>query len=314
MYEFSSLLIGLTLMVLILGVSSTGVEPFVNLCQGEDYGAVPVQTPDPIAPASFFASFGTNATDSDGLYTPIVLEVRREWAPKGVDRFFSLLQDRYYDNSGFFRVVPDFVVQWGIAADPKETSKWDVAIADDPVKISNEKWTAAYATGGPDTRTTQIFINLINNSRLDASGFAPFAKVISGFETILNLTNPTFGWVNATDGLNQTAYSLEGNVWLENNYPNTSIVTCARLNVDPDDNNDLYDDDDEEDEILDTVFFIVGVISVGVLLCVFFNYYNSGQCLPNSRGSDGGVTPGLVGPLIQSHDADGVENENPIHE
>ena len=282
------------------GVTADDVEPFVNLCDNEDYGDVPVYTPDPVAPSAFFASFGTNVTDSNGLYTPIVLEVRREWAPRGVDRFFSLLQDRYYDNAGFFRVVPDFVVQWGIAAKPEETSKWDLAIPDDPVKISNLPWTVAYATGGPDTRTTQIFINLANNSRLDDMGFAPFAKVISGFDVVLNLTNPTFGAANASDGIDQEAYSLGGNVWLENNYPNTSIVTCARLDVSPDDNNGAYDDDDEEQEILGTVGFTAGVVCVGALLYVFFNYYSSGQCLPTHDSS--GVTPGIRGPLIQPDD------------
>jgi len=208
-------------------------QKFSNYCAGPETHDIPNPNPssDIIAPDSFFVSFGTNVTlksenNSDIYFNPIVLEVRREWAPLGVDRFFSLIQDRFYDNAGFFRVVPELEVQFGIASTPAETSKWDTPIPDDPVILSNLPWTVSFAKSEPNTRTTQVFINYINNSRLDSLGFSPFAKVISGQNTLLAIRSPTN---NYKDGLNQTAYTLGGNVWLEKFFPNTSIITCGEI-------------------------------------------------------------------------------------
>ncbi len=270
-------------------------EPYVNLCENEDYGKVPVLPALP-APDNFFVTFGTNVSTINDEYIPITMEVRRDWAPKGVDRFFALLQDHYYDNAGFFRVVPDFVIQWGIAASPQETSKWDVPITDDPVVMSNLAWTVSYATAGPDTRTSEIFINLKNNSGLDSQGFAPFARVIAGFDTVLNLTNPTPG---SSDGINQTAYTLYGNVWLEQNFPNTSIVTCARLDVIPSD--EAYDDDDGD---METTFTIIGLV-IGIIVFVAavvasYHYYHTGSIMGRQHAT-------LTGPLIT-----GDDTENPM--
>src|SRR5215469_15091400 len=105
---------------------------------------------------------------------PVVIEVHRDWAPIGADHFYTLVKSGFYDGARFFRVVPGFVVQFGLAGDPAATAKWkDMNLPDDPVTQSNTPGMVTYATAGPNTRTTQLFINLGNNQRLDGMGFAP---------------------------------------------------------------------------------------------------------------------------------------------
>lgn len=179
------------------------------------------------APDTYTVVFDTTVTLADGSKAePIVLEVNRTWAPIGADHFYSLIKDQYYDCGAFFRVVPDFVVQYGIAASPNETAKWDTAIVDDPVLVSNLPWTVTYATAGPDTRTTQLFINYIDNSRLDVDGFSPFGIITSGFDTALQITNPT---PDDSNGIGQERYTELGNDWVLKKYPDVDLVTTARL-------------------------------------------------------------------------------------
>src|SRR5215469_7623379 len=117
----------------------------------------------------------------------IVIEVHRDWAPLGADRFYELVKSGYYNGARFFRVLPMFMAQFGIAADPQVTAKWkDAKIEDDPVKESNTRGMVTFATAGPNTRTTQMFINIGDNARLDSMGFAPIGKVISGIENVDN--------------------------------------------------------------------------------------------------------------------------------
>ena len=118
------------------------------------------------------------------------------------------------------------MVQFGIAGVPAETAKWNNSILDDPVLVSNTPWTVTYATAGPDTRTTQLFINYIDNSRLDEMGFAPFGTVVSGFDTALSIVNPTPGDSNGVDQDNYTKY---GNEWILENYPNITMITSVLL-------------------------------------------------------------------------------------
>ena len=176
----------------------------------------PYPNPDAKAPDLFTVELETTAS-----LDPIVLEVNRSWAPIGVDRFYSLIRDNYYDCAAFFRVVPDFVVQFGIASEPEESLKWNTTIPDDPVLQSNLYSYVSYATAGPHTRTTQIFINTANNSRLDADGFAPFARVISGMETVEALYNPT---PDSRDGLDQDAYMAGGNAWILSNASGVDLI------------------------------------------------------------------------------------------
>lgn len=196
-------------------------------CVYEPYGDIPDVVPDPIGPDTYSIKFDTNVRLSDGSAAePIIINVNRSWAPIGSDHLFAVMSDKFYQCGGFFRVVPDFVVQFGIAASPEETKKWDNPILDDPVLQSNLPWTVTYATAGPNTRTTQLFINTVDNSRLDADGFSPFGYVKSGFDTVLAIVNPT---PDSSDGVNQIAYTKKGNDWLLEKYPNISLITGGEL-------------------------------------------------------------------------------------
>lgn len=200
----------------------------VKSCEITNKVANPSPQPDAQSPSSYTVSFDTNVQINGSPAAPIVLHVERSWAPLGSDRFYSLLNDGFYNQAAFFRVVPDFVVQFGISAEPTETKKWNTVIPDDPVLMSNTNWTVAFATAGPDTRTSQLFINYVDNSRLDASGFAAFAKVVSGFDTALAIFNPTPG---DSDGVNQELYEAKGNSWIVDKYPTISMITCTDVVV-----------------------------------------------------------------------------------
>lgn len=122
-----------------------------------------------------------------------VVEVHKDWAPLGADRFYQLCKTGFYDNSAFFRVVPGFVAQFGLAADPAVTAQWKSQnLKDDPVKQSNGPGYLTFATAGPNTRTTQLFINYGNNANLDGMGFAPFGKVIEGMDAVKKI-NSSYG-------------------------------------------------------------------------------------------------------------------------
>src|SRR5215469_4702291 len=130
------------------------------------------------APATYKVKFDT----SKG---PFVVEVHRDWAPLGADRFYNLVKNGFYDNARFFRVISGFMVQFGINADPAISARWRSArINDDPVKKSNSRGMMTFATAGPNTRTTQVFINYANNAALDGQGFAPFGQVVSGMNVV----------------------------------------------------------------------------------------------------------------------------------
>ena len=171
----------------------------------------------PQAPAEFKVRFDT----SKG---PVAIEVHRDWAPNGVDRFYELVKSGYYDEARFFRVVPNFVVQWGINKDPKISQKWSQNfIPDDPVKESNHLGYITYAKRGPDTRTTQLFINLADNASLDAMGFAPFGKVTEGMEVVQNLYS---GYGQTPD---QNLIQLQGNDYLQSQFPQLDYIKTARV-------------------------------------------------------------------------------------
>src|ERR1700730_12056536 len=130
------------------------------------------------APDIYKVKFETSKGD-------FVVQVNKDWAPLGAERFFQLVQSGYYDKARFFRVLPTFMVQFGINADPKLSMLWqNLVIPDDPVKQSNTRGKITFATGGPNTRTTQVFINYADNARLDGSGLSPFGEVVSGMEVV----------------------------------------------------------------------------------------------------------------------------------
>jgi cyclophilin family peptidyl-prolyl cis-trans isomerase len=169
------------------------------------------------APATFRVNFDTTKG-------PVVIEVTRDLAPFGADRFYSLVKAKYFDGARFFRVVPGFVVQWGIAASPELTKTWDTPIQDDPVKTSNARGTVTFAAASqPNSRSTQLFINLADNSRLDAMGFAPFGKVVSGMESVDQI-NPEYG-----ENPDQSTAEEQGNSYFETNFPKLDYIRTARL-------------------------------------------------------------------------------------
>jgi peptidyl-prolyl cis-trans isomerase A (cyclophilin A) len=155
---------------------------------------------------------------------PVVIDVDRRLAPNGAQRFYELVKAKYFDGDRFYRVVPGFVVQWGAAADPAITKKWDVTIPDDAVKTSNTRGTVAFAaTGQPNSRTTHLFINLGDNSKLDAMGFAPIGRVASGMQ-IIGRIYP--GYAEQPD---QALIAAQGNAYLKKAFPRLDYIKTARI-------------------------------------------------------------------------------------
>jgi peptidyl-prolyl cis-trans isomerase A (cyclophilin A) len=152
------------------------------------------------------------------------VQVTRAWAPKGADRFYNLVKNGYYDNSRFFRVIPHFMVQFGINGDPKIQSAWRQAnITDDPVTQSNTRGFITFATAGRNSRTTQVFINYRDNSRLDADGFAPFGQVISGME-VVDKINPEY-----RERPEQPLIQSQGNAYLDKEFPKLDYIKKASI-------------------------------------------------------------------------------------
>ncbi|MXX69888.1 MAG: peptidylprolyl isomerase [Gemmatimonadales bacterium] len=150
-----------------------------------------------------------------------VIAVHRDWAPLGAERFLTLVESGYYDDARFHRVVPDFIVQWGLAGDPAITAQWmNAYIPDDPVVASNTRGRIAFAFTDPGTRATQVYINLVDSVRLDSTGFAPFGEVVSGMEVVDALYSG-YG-ENSGGGLrrgDQSRIVAEGNTYLDREYP-----------------------------------------------------------------------------------------------
>ena len=184
--------------------------------------------PAPSQPARAPEVFQVRFETSQGAF---VVEAHREWAPQGVDRFHELVAAGFFDGSRFFRVVPGFIAQLGVAGDPKVTAAWkDRTIPDDPVRQSNTRGTIAYAMTGPNTRSTQLYVNLADNSRLDAQGFAPIGRVTSGMEVVDRLYagyGETSG--GGMRGGRQGKLLAEGNAWLDANFPKLDRLLRARI-------------------------------------------------------------------------------------
>ncbi len=174
----------------------------------------------PAAPETKDKTFKVRFVTGKG---PVIIEVHPSWAPLGAEQFRKLVQAKYFDGVRFFRVVPRFVVQFGLAASPAVTRKWDHEIADDPVTQTNRAGSLSFATKGPGTRTTQIFINLASNQSLDSQGFAPFAQVIEGMELVERFYS---GYGERPD---QEAITKQGNAYIENNFPNLDYIKTATI-------------------------------------------------------------------------------------
>jgi len=171
--------------------------------------------------------FKVNLDTSKG---PVVIEVHKDWAPLGAERFYQLVQSGYYDGARFFRVLPGFMAQFGIAADPQSTAKWKEAnLQDDPVKQSNTRGMVTFATAGPNTRTTQMFINTGDNARLDSQGFAPIGKVISGQEAVESFFSGYGEGAPSGRGPAQQLIEIQGNAYLEKDFPELDFIKKASI-------------------------------------------------------------------------------------
>jgi len=161
---------------------------------------------------------------------PFVVEVHRDWAPIGADRFYNLVKNGFYDNVRFFRVVEGFMAQFGVNGDPKVSSVWrEARIKDDPVRISNKRTFVTFATAGTNTRTTQVFISFSDNSNLDAQGFAPFGQVVSGMKVVDSLYNGYGEGAPGGRGPDQGRVQKEGNAYLASAFPNLDYVKKATI-------------------------------------------------------------------------------------
>jgi peptidyl-prolyl cis-trans isomerase A (cyclophilin A) len=178
------------------------------------------QVTDEQAPATFRARFETSRG-------PFVIEVHREWAPIGADRFYTLVQRGFYDDVRFFRVLNGFMAQFGLNGDPKVQSEYASAnLMDEPAKQSNLRGFVTFAKeSAPHTRYTMVFINYKDNSYLDADGFAPFGQVVSGMD-VVDMLFSGYGRQNVPD---QRRIKSEGNAYLAAEYPKLDFIKAARI-------------------------------------------------------------------------------------
>ena len=175
------------------------------------------------APATYKARFDT----SKGVF---VVDVHRDFAPLGADRFYNLVKNGFYDDDRFFRVISGFMVQFGINGDPKLSNVWrNARINDDPVKQSNKRGFISFATQGPNTRTTQVFVNFGDNGRLDSLGFSPFGQVTSGMNVVDSLYSGYGEGAPNGRGPDQGQIQFVGNPYLEKAFPNLDYVKKATV-------------------------------------------------------------------------------------
>jgi len=168
------------------------------------------------APEEFKVRFTTTKGD-------VVLQIHRDWAPRGADRFYNLVRYAFFTDVAFFRVIPGFMAQFGMSPDPKISAAWEPAsIMDDPVKHSNTRGTITFAaTSAPNSRTTQLFINFANNAPLDKSGFAPIGEVIEGMD-VVDKINPEY-----REQPDQGQITAAGKPYLDRNFPHLDYIKKA---------------------------------------------------------------------------------------
>jgi peptidyl-prolyl cis-trans isomerase A (cyclophilin A) len=173
--------------------------------------------------------FKANLETSAGL---IVIEVHRAWAPNGADRFYNMVKSGFLDDARFYRVVPNFMVQFGIHGDPAVSAAWrNATIQDDPVKESNRRGYVSFAHGGKNTRSTQLFINFRDNgSVLDSQGFPPIGRVITGMNIVDKLYSG-YGEMSEQrgNGPSQAQTNLQGNAYLMKSFPKLDYIKTATI-------------------------------------------------------------------------------------
>lgn len=214
----------LTLVVVAQGLLGASCDR--PAADGVDNGGPPASPPpvllDPAhpewaqqAPDTFVAAVETTA----GVFE---IEVIRAWAPVGADRFYNLARLGYYDDARFHRVVPGFITQWGVAGDPRVTAVWyDRGMPDDPVRASNVRGSMAFAFTEPGTRSTQVYVNMVDNVRLDSAGFAPFGRVVTGMAGVVDSIYSGYGEGSGGGVRNgdQSRLVAEGNEYLDREFP-----------------------------------------------------------------------------------------------
>ena len=161
---------------------------------------------------------------------PFVVEAYRAWSPNGVDRFYQLSKMGFFDGVRFFRVISGFMAQFGMHGDPAVTSAWyDRAIPDDPVAHSNARGTITFATRGPNSRTTQLFISYRDNGNLDAMGFTPFGVVTEGMNVVDSLYSGYGDGAPDGQGPDQDIMRAQGNAYLQRGFPKLDYITKATV-------------------------------------------------------------------------------------
>jgi peptidyl-prolyl cis-trans isomerase A (cyclophilin A) len=169
------------------------------------------------APDSFRVAFETTRGN-------FAVDVLRSWSPRGVDRFYELVNSGYFTDVAFFRVLPGFVAQFGMHGDPAVNRRWsDRRIPDDQVRESNKRGTIVFATAGPNTRGNQFFINFADNTPLDAQGFSPFGRVVEGMAVVDSIYA---GYGEAPD---QSRVAAEGNAYLKREFPRLDYIKSVRV-------------------------------------------------------------------------------------
>jgi peptidyl-prolyl cis-trans isomerase A (cyclophilin A) len=215
------------LLAILVGVAVAAQAPG----EASDRGAVnpnkaKLKTPAQLnerAPDVFKAKFVT----SKGAFT---IEVHRDWAPLGADRFYNLVKNGFYDDVRFFRVRDNFMAQFGVHGDPSVSAVWRTAnLKDDPVKQNNKRGFVTFATAGPNTRTTQIFINYKDNAFLDGQGFSPFGQVTSGMDVVEMLYSGYGEGAPSGRGPAQGRIQSEGNAYLKSDFPKLDFVKTATI-------------------------------------------------------------------------------------
>ncbi|MBV9879202.1 MAG: peptidylprolyl isomerase [Gemmatirosa sp.] len=177
-----------------------------------------------VAPDTFVVRFETTRGRFD-------VQFLRSWAPRGADRVYYLVRSGYYDDVRFFRVLPGFVAQFGESGDPRVAKVWDTrTIRDDPVTQSNTRGIVTFATAGPNTRTTQLFVNFGNNARLDRLGFTPLGRVVDGMTRVVDSLYAGYGeGPPKGKGPDQDRMAAEGTRYLEKQFPKLDWIKSARV-------------------------------------------------------------------------------------
>jgi peptidyl-prolyl cis-trans isomerase A (cyclophilin A) len=192
----------------------------------------PLVPPEPVIPADKPEMvFDESRSNASGSYTvkfettagDFVVLVHRDWAPRGAGRFYELVKSGFYDDCRFFRVVSGFMVQFGINGNPSTQQSWERSLKDDPAKESNRRGYMTFATSGRDSRTTQVFINFVDNAFLDSQGFSPFAEVIEGMDNVDKI-NAEYG-----ESPDQGQINSSGNTYLNAQFPKLDYIKKATV-------------------------------------------------------------------------------------